>query len=268
MTDVRLIIELTDLLAAIRKWYPDTEDPPRTIETQTRTTYGSRLPVASDVLSLRRRTRDTLAHWAGRVAAGRQLRPTTPCRRPRQRIVYGPTPPAGWPWVCGCGTDTGAPLLDGRRHPLDRDVPALLAFLGAHVEWLADHDGQKAADDLHHISTGLEQIVRQTRPSRVIVGPCPEPDCRGTMTATVRKGDDLLPSAIRCSVAPRDHVWEPHDWPALGRRTPFKPAGVARLLAAVGDVPAPREYGASGVQPSPEVRVGVPGRRWRRHARD
>jgi hypothetical protein len=97
MTDVRLTGHLTDTLANIARWYPPTADPPRTLQSQTRTAYGSRPPLPAAVLSLRRQTVDTLTSWALLVCEERDLR--------------GPAKPG--------------------------DVAALTSFLAAHAEWLA-----------------------------------------------------------------------------------------------------------------------------------
>jgi hypothetical protein len=178
MTDVRLTGHLTDTLANIARWYPPTADPPRTLQSQTRTAYGSRPPLPAAVLSLRRQTVDTLTSWALLVCEERDLR--------------------------------------GPAHA--GDVAALTSFLAAHAEWLAGFDGDYAAHELGHIAYRLEQVVRQTTPARVKrIAPCPEKDCTGTLEAVVRKEDDLLPSHVYCS-ADRAHTWAPEEWRALRRR--------------------------------------------------
>jgi hypothetical protein len=195
MTDVRLTGHLTDTLANIARWYPPTADPPRTLQSQTRTAYGSRPPLPAAVLSLRRQTVDTLTSWALLVCEERDLK--------------GPTYP---------------------------DVQALTSFLAAHAGWLAAFDGDYAAHELGGIAYQLEQTVRQSFPSRVRnIGPCPEPECSGTLEAIVRKDEDLLPSSVFC-VVDRAHSWRPGEWEALGKRLPpppLNPAGVRRLLAGL-----------------------------------
>jgi hypothetical protein len=217
MTDVRLTGHLTDTLANIARWYPPTADPPRTLQSQTRTAYGSRPPIAAAVLSLRSETVNTLTSWAQLVCEEQDLHPTTPCARPRRPPVI-PFVAATWPWVCGCGRERGAVLLDGRRHQLGQDVAALTSFLAAHAEWFAAFDGDYAAHELGHLAYRLEQVVRQTTPARVRhIAPCPERDCGGTLEAVVRTEDDLLPSHVYCS-ADRAHTWAPEEWRALRRR--------------------------------------------------
>jgi hypothetical protein len=115
MTDVRLTGHLTDTLANIARWYPPTADPPRTLQSQTRTAYGSRPPLPAAVLSLRRQTVDTLTSWALLVCEERDLR--------------------------------------GPAHA--GNVAALTSFLAAHAEWLAGFDGDYAAHELGHLAYRL-----------------------------------------------------------------------------------------------------------------
>jgi hypothetical protein len=199
MTDVRLTGNLTDALAAIARWYPATADPPRIQVSQTQFAYGSKPPLAADVLSLRAETIDALTKWATLVQQERDLH-----------------------------TFIAA-----------SDVPALTSFLAAHASWLAGcgDEGRYAAHELGHIAYRLEQIVRQTMPARVKrIAPCPEPGCTGILEAVVRKDEDLLPSNVYCSVD-RDHRWDPHEWQALGRRTrpPLHLEGVRRLARALNE---------------------------------
>jgi hypothetical protein len=234
VSDVRTTGHLTDALADINRWYPGTADPPRTLTSHTRITYGSRPPLPADVLSLRAETVDTLTSWALLVCQERDLHgPSPACPRRAQRVVI-PFAADRWPWVCGCTRQPGRPLLNDRLHDLPADVSSLTRFLSAQAEWLAGFDGDHAAHELGHLAHLLEQVVRQTTPARVKrIAPCPEPGCPGTLEAVVRKDDDLLPSNVFCS-ADRAHQWQPGEWHALGRRTqPLNPSGVARLLKAL-----------------------------------
>jgi hypothetical protein len=201
MTDVRLTGHLTDTLANIARWYPPTADPPRTLQSQTRTAYGSRPPLPAAVLSLRRQTVDTLTSWALLVCEERDLK---------------------------------GPAKAG-------DVAALTSFLAAHAEWLAGFDGDYAVHELGYIAYQLEQTVRQSFPTRVRnIGPCPEDGCTGALEAVVRKDEDLLPSSVFCD-ADRAHSWRPGEWDTLGRQLGtlverpgrFHPAAARRLVAAI-----------------------------------
>lgn len=200
---VQQVSALVDALADIGRWYAATADPPRAAESQTHAAPGSRTPIAADVLSTRRTTIDRLTSWALLVAQERDLRP-------------------------GIAAS---------------DVPALVRFLGVHAEWLVQHDGRHVVDELTECARELEQIVRQSQPVRVDLGPCPEVGCDGLLRAVVRRSDDYLPSRVRCN-AEAAHTWEPNDWHALGRRTkPMRPAAARRLLGALTDLDAPRSSG-------------------------
>lgn len=196
MSDVRTTSQLADTLHAIGRWYPGTADPPRTAASTIRSTPGSKPPIPADVLSLRRETVDTLTSWALLVAEERDLHPDI---------------------------DTA-------------DVPALVSFLSTHAAWLAGHvAGLDALAELSRVACSLEEVVRQSRPAKVRVGACPEPECEGTLTAVVRRSDTLLPSVVRCDSGKRDHSWSPHDWPALGRRLKraMDPDAVGLLLRRI-----------------------------------
>lgn len=209
MSDVRTTSQLADTLHAIGRWYPGTADPPRTAASTIRSTPGSKPPIPADVLSLRRETVDILTSWALLVAEERDLCPDI---------------------------DTA-------------DVPALVSFLSTHAAWLAGHvAGLDALAELSRVARSLEEVVRQTRPARVKISPCPEDGCGGTLKATVRRDEDLLPSTIVCD-ADGEHAWTTWAWHALGRRVaPFRPVAVRRLLTALADdVYDPRSFGTGRV---------------------
>lgn len=230
MSDVRTTSQLADTLHAIGRWYPGTADPPRTAVSTIRSAPGSKPPIPADVLSLRRETVDTLTSWALLVAEERDLRPDIKCARPRDvpPSIQGPACATcdhdscqqARPYLaCGCSRDPGRRLPDSGAHRLNaEDVPALISFLSTHAAWLAGHVAAlDAIAELSRIAYALEEVIRQSRPASVRLGDCPEVDCGGQLTALVRRDDAMLPSTVRCNIE-RDHAWEPHDWPALGRR--------------------------------------------------
>jgi hypothetical protein len=103
------------------------------------------------------------------------------------------------------------------RWPAD-NVPSMATWLLAHVTWLAAHP---AAEDWVAEWTGLRSTARSAAyPSgtrRVDLEGCPEPSCPGVLVAWLRRDGDTLPSVIACT-DDSEHVWEPHEWQALGRR--------------------------------------------------
>jgi hypothetical protein len=65
---------------------------------------------------------------------------------------------------------------------------------------------------------------------RIVVGSCVEAGCPGTLTATVARTDDVLPSSVDCDVD-ETHTWSSSQWPVLGRRL-HGPAGYETRAAA------------------------------------
>jgi hypothetical protein len=158
MSDVRLTLDLTDALTGIAHWYPGTEDPPRTTMSTTHVVYGSKPPIRTDVLSLRRQTTDTLTSYALLVCEERDLHTT----------LHGD------------------------------DVPALTRFLAAHAEWLAGFDTYAPQELRHlaHLLEQVVRQTMPARVKQI--APCPEDGCGGILEAVVRRDDDLLPSNVHC----------------------------------------------------------------------
>jgi len=151
-------------------------DLPRTPSAHTTGRTEAPTPVPIAVLSLRREAGEQLAAWAHLVAEEQHLNPR-----------------------------------------LDlRDVVAVCRFLDRHADFLAHHEaGLDAKAEVATIARQVEQLVRQTRPRRFIVGSCPE--CTGLLVALLRNSDALLPSELRCSLHP-EHCWTPSEWNGLGVR--------------------------------------------------
>lgn len=96
------------------------------------------------------------------------------------------------------------------------------------TRWLLAHVGSAArqtwADEFLAAMGDLRSRARSlTDPSHrnrtlAEIGPCP--DCDGKLWARISGADDVLPSEVRCSENPVDHVWPntPLTWLALGRR--------------------------------------------------
>jgi hypothetical protein len=99
-----------------------------------------------------------------------------------------------------------------------RAVEALAGFLGLHVDWLAAHE---AAAEASHEVARLARTARRgaypNPPRRVALGACVEPGCAGSLTATVRPQDALLPAEISCD-ANSSHRWQTYEWMRLGHR--------------------------------------------------
>lgn len=120
--------------------------------------------------------------------------------------------------------------------PHDR-LEALSAWLVARVDWCS---ARPWADEMARtIADTHGEAFRAAYPDplhRVALGPCVEDGCAGTLVATVRRSDSLLPSTIDCDHDP-EHCWTADQWHALGRRmrVPLRPASVGTLVRRVLD---------------------------------
>ena len=116
-------------------------------------------------------------------------------------------------------------------------VPALASWVVSRTDWYAarpwaDEIARTITDTWHEARTAAYPNPR----SRVRLGPCPEDGCDGTLIATVRRADDLLPSTVDCTAPPADdderHTWTADEWHALGRR--ISRVGYVELARRVG----------------------------------
>lgn len=98
------------------------------------------------------------------------------------------------------------------------NIPAMTAWLKAHLDWLAAHE---IAGDIAGEHRALHRQARAAAyPNRVRrweLCPCIEADCPGILTVTIRSDDDLLPSAISCDHE-AEHIWSSSQWLTLGRQ--------------------------------------------------
>lgn len=188
---------LRTALTSISQSYDDTLEPARRlIETHATTTLTNPpLPVSAVILDARNTTCTTLDRWYIHVRSTRRL-----------------------------------------KIGIERwDVPALVAFLHTHAAWLAESpDGARATAQLEGCARTLTEIAQDNAPRRFKVGKCPgttngQP-CPGTVRATVRSDDDLLPSELACDATPM-HAWPSGEWRVLQRRLQRSPATASRLTA-------------------------------------
>jgi len=113
------------------------------------------------------------------------------------------------------------------RHmtPPPDTMPALAAFITAQIDWyLAQPWTRQFVNDTLDDWT-IARTLNDPNPVRMIeVGPCPEPDCDGQLTARIRPADSLLPHDVSCDQSPRDddgellHSWTADKWLTLGRK--------------------------------------------------
>lgn len=100
----------------------------------------------------------------------------------------------------------------------DDYVHQIAAFVAKHAVWLSAHPAAgDAAGELHELAHG--QAWRTAYPSgsrRFPVAACVVAECTGTIVATIRHTDYLLPSALTCD-QDEDHTWTAASWRTLGR---------------------------------------------------
>lgn len=107
-------------------------------------------------------------------------------------------------------------------------VPAVSAFVATHAVWLSAHPAASdAADEMGELAHGRPWRTAYPSGARSYpVGVCPHGD--GTIHATVRDTDSLLPSVLTCDVDP-EHAWTADTWRALGRK--LHPGGFTHVSA-------------------------------------
>lgn len=110
-------------------------------------------------------------------------------------------------------------VVEGRRLTAPaRTVPALAAFLGCHLDWLAAHEAAgEAAREIHELARTARRVARPDRVHLIRLGECVEPACSGSLQARVNDGDWLLPAAIVCNID-SSHSWPPSQWHVVRKR--------------------------------------------------
>jgi len=104
-------------------------------------------------------------------------------------------------------------------------MPAIAAFVLAQMDWYLSRSWAKQFVNDTVDDWMLARALNDPNPVRMIeVGPCPEPDCDGQLTARIRPADSLLPHSVECDQSPRDddgeplHYWSADKWLTLGRK--------------------------------------------------
>lgn len=97
------------------------------------------------------------------------------------------------------------------------DTPGLLRWLAGQCEWLRHQAyGAEALDELDDAAGMVAPAVdRPAMRTRVAVGPCPEVDCAGQVTALVPARLDI-PAVMRCDGCGQE--WGAQQWARVGRR--------------------------------------------------
>lgn len=109
-------------------------------------------------------------------------------------------------------------VADERRvAPPPRTVPAMAAFLGLHLDWLARHPAVgDLADELSAVAAELTRLTQTDGSWRVVVARCSHHDCDGDLEAWMQPRDSRLASEIKCT-RNKEHVWPAQRWGSLRR---------------------------------------------------
>lgn len=96
-------------------------------------------------------------------------------------------------------------------------TPTLLRWLAGQCEWLRHQPyGAEALDELDDaVGMVAPAVDRPAMRTRVAVGPCPEVDCAGQVTALVPARLDI-PAVMRCDGCGSE--WGAQQWARVGRR--------------------------------------------------
>ncbi|GAA0990542.1 hypothetical protein GCM10009555_076430 [Acrocarpospora macrocephala] len=95
-----------------------------------------------------------------------------------------------------------------------RTVPALSAFLGRHLNWLAAHTTARDLTDELGALVAAARRARSKPARRIQLGCCVERTCTGALTGLIRERDPATPLLIVCD-ADQDHTWSPNQWHTL-----------------------------------------------------
>lgn len=201
------------------------------------------IPVAELAADMRRHVRRKLAGWVHIVAAGRRIlvpgqslahalaEERDQLHRHRAILAAADDP----------ATEQQAAALHESARVLARladriarleaasDPAAIVAWLVRHLDWLLADPRATAdlADELTELHSAAWGQAYPEGEARVPAGRCPlrtacdvatrvELRCPGTVVGTIRRGDDLLPKELVCTVC--GVATPPHGWITLGRQ--------------------------------------------------
>jgi hypothetical protein len=135
--------------------------------------------------------------------------------------------------VVQCRSDIRNVLATWARHvveerqvhpPTDR-IYAISLFLAGHVTWLLSQAyGPAFCLDMVGPWETAKMLIQPNASRTFTVGPCPEPECTGTLVARLRPQDSLLPAVVVCDHSPLEddgtlsHAWTADKWLTLGRK--------------------------------------------------
>lgn len=155
------------------------------------------LNLRPDVIELRSTIRNTIVSWSRLIHEERQI--SLPWRWHIARLPEGVEGPANR-------------IRRGVANTLD-----LARYIRDHARWLAAHPAAaEASTEFAELASAARRIVQPSGTRVIEVGPCPMPECAGTLRALMRTERSLMPSSVTCD-ADAGHEWTSADWMALAR---------------------------------------------------
>jgi hypothetical protein len=153
-----------------------------------------------------------------------------------------------------------ARVVRERRVPApSRQVPAMAAFLLAHLDLLVCHPAAvRFGAEVARVTRAANRAVRAEVVKRIPVGRCVSPGCSGALSVTVRPGRSGVGARVSCGTNP-DHHWAGPQWTSL-RRQMTGTAGGERWLS-------PAEIALLWHTPTGTVYRLASERRWQRVVR-
>lgn len=97
-------------------------------------------------------------------------------------------------------------------HTPDTDNMTLARYIADNNTWLAARDyAGEVADELAALRGRAWRLLQPNSRHSFTIGACPYGDCGGTVIASMRPADTLLPPSVRCDTDP-EHRWASHEW--------------------------------------------------------
>ncbi|MFH8447395.1 OvmZ protein [Streptomyces sp. NPDC018026] len=92
----------------------------------------------------------------------------------------------------------------------ERGLARLVRFLGQQLPWFADHPaGVEFTEEITELLTDLDELFGPGPVRRFALGPCPRPECEGTLFGVRPADRDRDPSHVSCDAG---HPVPPRQW--------------------------------------------------------
>ncbi len=104
----------------------------------------------------------------------------------------------------------------GVSGPAALDVRTLIAYLQAHLDWLAAHTAAADfADEIAALVADVKNVLNPAQGRTIELGPCTVDGCERLVRASISTGIQRSAPQVRCDAG---HTWRPRQWLDLRRR--------------------------------------------------